>query len=511
MTSPLEQITTIAVVGTARQPPQLPALAGDTGDWLQRIGSGAGEAGLLRAAGAIALFAAAGHAPAQLPAPTAAAGEESLSPAQGEGVAAVLADILIDGPERLQHLALQQLARRGLLLPPLLLPRALEAGRRLARLRDALRPVLGVRGSWLAARNDAWQWALALPGTAEDFDWSHATHEQRLAWLSRELGREAEVARVALRDGFAALPARERLQLLECLAPCLAPTDEAFLASLLADRSKEVRQLAAALLARLPDSAFARRLCDWLAPCLQTRRKLLRETLEFEPPTSFDADWKAATIEQDTPQQEAQGQRAWWTLQLVRLAPLAWWTRQTGKEPLALLEWARESDWAQALLRGWLQALETQQAPDWADAWLRFDAPAGIHVEPYRLLRMLPPEARAQHWRERLRRLRAEDALGAPLRQLLDSLAPDEVIADAALAGPILDALRQTRLQKDYELRAVLPELACVLPAALLPAAADPDLRETLALAASNEAATRFGIIIDQRRTLTSALQDEPS
>lgn len=507
----LEALTAIAVVGTARKELVLPAVAGETGELLAALAATAADpaATLLRAAAAAALFADAGRMPGRPGLVLAEAPDETLPVAAGAGLQRALADILADGPERLQHQVLRQLAQRERLLPPLLLPRALEAGARVARLRERVRPVLGARGAWLAAQNPDWHWALALPEAADAFDWTHAPQEQRLAWLDRELPRAPELARARLQEGFVALAARERLQLLERLAAHVEATDAAFLQGLLADRSKEVRQLAAALLSRLPGSDLALRLGEWLAPCLGKRRKLLREVLEFEPPEAFSPEWKAFTLEEDKPAHESMGQRAWWTFQLVRLTPLAWWLRASGMAPLELLEWAKAGDWSQPLLRGWLQAMEQQQDPEWADAWLRFEAPRHVHPEPYRLLRLLPPARREQHWREIFRRLGADAPLGAPLRQLLDSLAPGECIADATLAAQVLEQLRQSRLQKDYELRTAVPELACVLPDSLLAVAAD--LREHLAHCASNDAAARFGQVIDQRRLLNSVLQEEPS
>lgn len=517
MNPTLKSLTGVAVVGTSRQALRLPEWPATTGATLAAIAGSAAtpELQLLRLAGAAAFLGATGFIPGVLPEPVPAADAETQAEAGDALAVSVIADILVNGPERLQHLACNTVAQQQLLLPPLLLPCALELGRRLARLREPLRPLLGRRGAWLGAQNPDWRWALALPDAAEAFDWEAAPQEQRLAWLERTLPQRPQEARQRLQDGFTALPARERLQLLDLLRAHVNPEDEAFLQGLLADRSKEVRQLAAGLLSALPHSAFAQQVGAWLTPCLKKQRKLLRETLEFQPPETFDPDWKKATLEEDKPQHEKLGPRAWWALQLARLAPLGWWTSTSGLAPLALLEWAKAGDWAEPLLRGWLAALDCQPNPDWADAWLRFTPPKNLHIEPYRLLPLLPLTLREQHWRELLRSLKKGQGLGTLLRQMLAGLPAGTLLGDAELARDLLDALRQSTLEKDYELRNCLPELACILSDALIADAADPALHETLARCASNDSAARFARLVEHRltlqRPLAGPLQDATS
>lgn len=506
----LQGLAKAALVGTARQAPTLPELAGAIGELMRELGQQEGpEQTVLRAAGVAALCAAAGYEPGRIETGHGSAAAETVPVLRQPAGVSALGDILRSGPERLQRLACARVGKSGLVLAPALLPAALDLGCRQSSLRAALRPLLGKRGDWLAAQNTDWRWALALPEDAAAFAWDEAAQEQRLAWLSLNLARQPELARQYLQNGFGALAARERLSLLECFAAHITLADEAFVEGLLKDRSKDVRILAARLLSALSGSAFAQRQGGRMAGFLGKRRKLLREVLEFNPPEAFDAEWKKDTIEEDKPQYEELGQRAWWALQLIQLTPLSWWTDYSGLSPAELLAWAGGTDWKQALLRGWLQALDAQHDPAWAEAWLEFRAPKGLRVDSSRLLMMLAEEKRERYWLQVLRQYRGSEHFSQQLGPLLATLPGGSLIENIDMAELILKELQGHGAQRDYQLMYILPELACVLPDALLPAARNGALHEALARVCSQDSVARFITIIEQRLTLHSALQDE--
>jgi hypothetical protein len=103
--------------------------------------------------------------------------------------------------------------------------------------------------------------------------WENGTLEQRKLFLGRLRETDPDEARSLLQDGFAQLDARERAGLLEAITTGIGPADEDFLETLLGDRSKEVRQLAASLLARLPSSRYLARMAGRMAACLKQERK----------------------------------------------------------------------------------------------------------------------------------------------------------------------------------------------------------------------------------------------
>lgn len=510
----MKRLLAAAMIGTERQPLAWPAAADPVGALLADATATAPEPaiGLLRCAAAIAVCSQAGArgTPAQpLPEPAAA---ESRPPLSDAIALTALDGALRDGPLRLQHELLLQLGTAGLRLPPPLLPAALDQGRRHAVLRPALTAVLGERGRWLAAQNEPWRYALgaAETGSAEA-RWSDGSLEQRRALLADERRRDPAAARERLQAALPELPARERAELVAELAEGLSPADEALLDGLCADRSREVRAAALGLLQRLPASAHAARARTRLSPLL-TRKDSV--TWQIEPPTEAGADWAADGVEAARPKHESLGERAWWLYQLARQVPPAWWSAHTGLDAPALLAWARRTDWAEGLLRAWLDALRLAPEAAWCDALL--DAwPAGLLREsPATVLSWLPRDRREHHWARQLRGDWHGGAVGLTelLAQLLPACAPGDTLSlplSRGLVAATQDTLRTQRLHTDYTLRAYLPELACVLHADALPAL-QPLPRgadETPALA---DALATLDRVISTRRRFHEVLAERP-
>ena len=189
----------------------------------------------------------------------------------------------------------------------------------------------------------------------------------------------------------------------------------------------------------------------------------------------------------------------------MRQVPPTWWTQHTGLDAAALLAWARGTDWAEALLRGWLDALRNAPDTAWCDALL--DAwPAGqLRESPATVLSWLPRDRREHHWQRQLRADWHGGAVGLTelLAQLLPACAAGDTLSlplSQGLVAAVLDSLRAQRLHTDYTLRAYLPELACVLHADAL-AALQPLPRsadETPALATA--LATLDRVVATRRR-----------
>lgn len=331
---------------------------------------------------------------------------------EGEPLAPALRAIFHGDSERLHHEACLRLAELGRALPAGALAPALDAGRQRARLRPALLPVLGERGLWLARLNPDWRYADrgaaageggrdgeagAVPAEAEaERLWQEGSFEQRLALFAQIRAAAPARARQMLQAQLGELPAKERAAFVAGFDVGLGADDEPLLAGLLKDRGREVRRLAASLLARVPQSAHAQRLAGWLAPLVTQERALLVKRWSVDAPQAADPEWAAAAIDAARPHNDALGERAWWLYQLARQVPLRWWRERTGMDAAALLAWAGKSDWKQALYRGWTERIHRDDA-DWAQAML--DAPGrdfrDHHAE---LLALLPPAQRVRHW-----------------------------------------------------------------------------------------------------------------
>ena len=168
------------------------------------------------------------------------------------------------------------------------------------------------------------------------------------------------------------------------------------------DRSREVRQAALGLLLRLPASAHVGRAIARLEPLLKQERVLLRKRWVIDAPPAAGADWNDDNLDAARPKNESLGERAWWLCQLVRQVPLSWWTRHTGMTAAELNAWAGETDWREALWRGWRDVLHRAPDASWCEAFLdRWPStlPAGDRDA---VLSLLPPAARERHWQQQL-------------------------------------------------------------------------------------------------------------
>ena len=134
-------------------------------------------------------------------------------------------------------------------------------------LRSAMAQVIGTRGEWLMHLNPRWQFT-ATGGEDLPQVWTTGKREQRIAVITRLRESEPSAARDLVQSTWKEDAADDRASFLESLKISLGKDDEPFLESALDDRSKGVRAAAADLLARLPDSAYVRRMIERAEPLL---------------------------------------------------------------------------------------------------------------------------------------------------------------------------------------------------------------------------------------------------
>jgi hypothetical protein len=498
----LASLATTALLGTERRPPDWPAPDGPLGTTLARIPRDSVEKALLQTVGVLGTCQLAGLLPVK--------SEHSISAAiddtkEADSRVDLLANILTDGPDRLIAEAFRKISA----LPHRLLPKALECGCRSTALRSFLLPVLGHRGLWLAAQNDAWKFAAGVMSDEAGSDdvWSHGSLDQRVSHLTALRGRDPAKARELITAAMSAEGAKERTAFIGAFATGLSLADQDLLESALTDKSKEARQAAARLLCTLPGSRFAQRVSAHLSPFLKSEKKLLRGTVfTIEAPTAYDAAWKADLIEEAKPKGHSLGERAWWLFQIVRQTPLSWWKAQTDQTPAELLAWAQKSDWKDALLLGWTEAQAVQRNIEWAEAFL--DLPSHS-LNVFDLFETLPPAQRETHF---LRLITNSDMKTSSLSTLMDRFMRILPL-DAPMLSPVtaskLAMLVKHRIHSgearyDWQLRASLVELACLLPQSAFDDLAEGwELNKEEALPFA-EAIARIGIVLDQRKQLLS-------
>ncbi|HIA4029957.1 TPA: DUF5691 domain-containing protein [Escherichia coli] len=481
-----QNLTRTALLGTDKKAFTPSASQSEIGLLLSELANNtSAEQQLLRSAGVLALCHLAGWVPQAIdPAPLPEMGEENAQTINNPAFAGLLHLLLSEGPPRLLWSALDLLVRRQLLPPPLLLPALLNYGAQKPSLRSILSNVLGARGCWLAQINADWGYVLASTDAPLDEEmWLHGTSEQRLQYLTQMRIRAPEQGRDRLAQEMSSLDARERAQLLAVLEVGISQHDEAFLEQTLSDRSKEVRQTAARLLCCLPESAWISRMKSRLAPLLSSspapetllerlkglsgKEKMLRVALDA--PEAFLPEWKADALEETKPKGEKLGQRAWWLYQIVAAVPLDWWQTQLQATPVELLRWAGKTDWQEALLRAWYNAVLREKNPQWAQAFLALlpvgisiHSPAGVKINAFELLQCLPVE---EH--EPVLTLLFSVMGGEHLQRYIALLPLNASLFSSRLSKQMVMKLhrwvQQDTARYDYALRHVMSDFACLL------------------------------------------------
>ena len=416
-----DELVASALVGTARRPPALPSA--DPGSALAKVLAGIDrddhEGAVLTAGAVLGLYRQAGARPAvdSSPALPVCPPEQRFlcSPA-----AASRLDAILDGRFRVvlgEWLDLAARAER--LVPPDRLPALLDTATTSAGLRPAVIEVIGERGLWLAGLNPAWAWAA---GAEDTTTWATGSSPARRLLLARLRATDAAAARELLASTWSTETPEDRAAFVALLATNLSMDDEPFLEAALDDRRKEVRQAAASLLWRLPDSRLAARMAERARP--------------LRLPTEVDAGMARDGIVARPP--AGMGERAWWLQQMVAATPLRTWPGPSM------------ADRAEPLLRRALAtAAARQRNEEWALALLERD-----DVNEPALLRAVPPEHAREVAAGRVRRLGLTPAVLELLDQVPDQWGPE---LSAAVVERLGDAVQKSR--RNAALRSKLVDL----------------------------------------------------
>ena len=506
----LASLTKAALLGTERRPPDWPAFDGPVGGLLDQLPRDRTEKALLQTAGVLGTCQLAGW--------QGAVGDDAPQPAKVDqfnhdippALTQTLTAVLTDGPSRLQAEAFSRLTAAGRGVPYRLLPLALDVGKRSVALRASLLPAVGQRGAWMASQNENWSYALGGGDQQDPQSWELGSLDQRRQFLRSLRSADPDRGRALVAESLGNEAARERSAFVDCLETSLSLDDEDLLeASLRGDKSKEVRRTASRLLSSLPDSRFMQRMATRLEPCLAARKKMLRgTTVALEPPSEFVPEWKTDLIEKSVPKGRKIGERAWWLFQIVRATPLEWWEERTNLVPAQLIAWAAASDWNEALLQGWSEALGLQNCSPWAEAFLEASASTKIPMDAVDLLETLPLETREKHMLALLQTTNKKQtfATSTILDRFLASLPLDGHALSLETARSLIAILKKQihdgHCRYDWPLRSSLVELACVMPPELFDDYASGwDLTRD-EVRPFDDAVIRIGIVLDHRKQL---------
>ena len=326
------------------------------------------ESALLATAAVADLQRRAGWLPAVDPAPRVAPSAEESQPVVSKLAAGHLRRILAERRELLaEWLALVAAARRR--PPDEELPALLRTAAGDAATAERLSAVVGPRARWLAALVPELGAGIVHGATDPERAFVEASGPARRAVILAAVRRTDPAAGRALLEGqWAELGGEDRARCLAALASGLRAEDESFLESALEDRRAEVRAAACDLLARLPGSAYSRRMEARAADLLALAGRL-RPGLEVRLPGSFDESMERDGLSRKPP--AGLGERAWWLRQIVARTRPDLWPRRLGADARGLIERALRSDAARPVVEGWVEAALRFRDPAWAAALLR--------------------------------------------------------------------------------------------------------------------------------------------
>ena len=369
----MDALTQLALTGTKHSggtiaPDEHPA------EVLFAESGGDAEGVLLLRVGARAVVQQAGYVPRSDVASVPAAPPD-VQPCGAKRLTGLLQNVLATDAKELLAEFLRQMAAHRRLMPHELLPQALGVSD--VELRELLLPVLGERGRWLASLNPEWSWVSSGVGTLSSGDreslrreWEDGTIRDRCRALAALRLSDAAEGRTLLEGTFKGEKADHRAQLVAVLANGLQSDDEQFLDACLDDRSAQVREAAAALLVKLPESGLAQRMlarADAMLAMTIEGKVFKKLKLACNPPEEIDKTWERDGIAAKAP--SGRGKRAYWAECVLSAVPPAHWARKFGMEPAAIIAAIEDDTFDVAVLTAWTRSAVTFAGSE-SDAWL---------------------------------------------------------------------------------------------------------------------------------------------
>ncbi len=479
----LKSYTSELFLGSERKAPALPNHAGELGDLCQKImvSNDPVETQILRIAASLHLYSQAGYIPSstnQLQAEKSLAEEHPIM--NDENLVQAFQQIIEDGPVSLMHIPLITLIQKQHVLAPVLLPAFFDLAIQSPEIKPYLPKVMGNRGRWLLKANTEWNTQLFADDQLKDEDWHDGSFQQSIAYIQQLRALDANKARELIATRLPELDARQRSELIEAMSIQLSASDEPFLESLLKDRSKEVRNKAANFLTLIPDSQFVNRAGSRMLPLLIAEKKLFRKHWSINIPDQFNAAWAQDTIEEKRPQSESLGQKGWWFYQMLLTLPLQWWEKTLEFSAKDCLQWAKESDWQEALLRAWQEACLREKNSSWAEAFLQMGSTKNFNLDITRLIDCLTLPKRQDWWLSLLKDKNAQEHRPSIVNwicnfliqeyqhhQQLDSLALNDAFLQKLMSS-VSTYLFSSESRWDYVFRPIYLQMLCLIPHSVL-------------------------------------------
>ncbi len=271
-------------------------------------------------------------------------------------------DAILDGPyEPALEEFLNAMTPTGKLLPPRALPRLLDRALKDEQLAGKILPLAGSRGAWLAEQAPKWRHFFRSPDPSR---WPTASIDERLDILKYLRTSQPDEGLHLLLSTWQEDGLRERVKLLQLLENGLSSADEPFLESCLDDKRKEVRQIAALLLAHIPGSALSRRLMDYAQSMFKT---MPGNMIEIHPPETLPVLWQRDGMESTGGSSNSKASLI--RLLFSRIDP-GNWEQHFNQTPQEILRQFSNGLWSSNLIEGLLEATLRFRKSAWADALL---------------------------------------------------------------------------------------------------------------------------------------------
>jgi hypothetical protein len=223
-------------------------------------------------------------------------------------------------------------------------------------------PVLGRRAAWLAARNPEWKLRDSTASPSEE-RWSNGTLDERLAELAALRALDPAAARGWVEKTRGVDPPDAREAFVRVLMIGVSADDEPFLETALDDKRKAVRAAAAGCLARLPQSAYVRRSLERLEPLMVLDPvrsgligKLKKRRLQVQLPVTLDKATLRDGLDASPPASRKIGERAWWLVQMVSIAPPSHWTQRFTCDVETFIEAVEDTEYGSDLMSALTEA-----------------------------------------------------------------------------------------------------------------------------------------------------------
>lgn len=431
----IQELLSTALLGTRGAPLKVSDFPDDIASALPADESTA-ETKLLDATAIVTLYSRAGVVPRRDIAAPQSSASDRLSECSSRA-ADILAQII---EAEFQPLLLEwlELAATTSRRPPhRLLPKLLEVAAARKSFRPAVVGVIDERGRWLMQFHSQWQFANASSDIPDEA-WHIGNREQRAEVLRIKRARDPAKARELVAQTWKDDAADERAEWIGYFLDGLSEEDEEFLEGCLDDRSSRVREAAADLLARLPNSRFVSRMIQRAsahvrfapgsAGGLLKLKRSSKASLEVTLPESFDKAMQRDGMTEKPG--ESLGQKQWWLQQIIGSVPLDFWTKTFDVSAETLVA-AAPADFAKVFYRGWLRALSRRPVVEWVSPL--FSASGSEAVVAPAVLKAIPLSQRETVLKAILT---GSEKKFQDLQQILEAWRPlDEPISKRILRG----------------------------------------------------------------------------